>query len=164
MLSRAGRSQRPSRHTAFRTRHRQRNQTVASSTHWSRFAITPPGRPYKANVGGSIPSAPTNPINHVHASQLSPSTAARSLRDFCGTFARGWRHPAGSGAPPRCSRSSRELSDGRGSPGDPRRTRLPRVGAVRGTPNSEMQEASDRCVNSLSGLAVVFGHGAPGIL
>jgi hypothetical protein len=39
---------------------------------------------------------------HVHASQLIPA-AARSLPDFCGTFARGWPHPPGSGVPRRCS-------------------------------------------------------------
>ena len=130
VLSCARRSQRPSGHTGCRSTRRQRNEAVTNSPLLPKLATAPPGRPYKANVGGSSPSAPTNSIKQLHALPLTLSAAGPSLRDFCGTFAHGWRHPVDSRAPPRCSRSSRELSDGRASPGDPRRTRLPRVGAV----------------------------------
>jgi hypothetical protein len=41
-----------------------------------------PARPYKANVGGSIPSAPTNQITHLRDFFFMQSAAAGSLRDF----------------------------------------------------------------------------------
>ena len=60
VLSRARRLQRPSGYTGFRSTRRQPDQTVTNSALLPRFAAAPPGRPYKANVGGSSPSAPTN--------------------------------------------------------------------------------------------------------
>src|SRR5207302_4446307 len=36
-----------------------------------RLATVPPGRPYKANVGGSRPSAPTKPFQHIPRTHLS---------------------------------------------------------------------------------------------
>jgi hypothetical protein len=46
---------------SFRSIHHQRDQVLTDSGSLPNSAATPPDRPYKANVGGSIPSAPTNP-------------------------------------------------------------------------------------------------------
>jgi hypothetical protein len=94
----ARRSQRPSS-TQFSINSSPTESGSYKTGSQPRFALTPPGRPYKANVGGSIPSAPTKQITHLLTFFLMQSAAAR----HCGTLACGWLHPASSAAPPRCS-------------------------------------------------------------
>ena len=74
----------PSPSVLFCARRSQRPSSTQFSIHSSltesgsyktgsqpRFALTPPGRPYKANVGGSSPSAPTKPFHHLPRTHLS---------------------------------------------------------------------------------------------
>src|SRR6266705_3139906 len=62
------------------------------------------GGAYKANVGGSIPSAPTNQITHLRGFFFMQSAAARSLRDF---FRRLRHRPGQSNGHSRCAAGPR---------------------------------------------------------
>jgi len=65
--------------TGFRLTRRQQNQTVTIRPCLRDSRLTQPVGPYKANVGGSIPSAPTKILGRI------PRTHSKFVRKFCGS-------------------------------------------------------------------------------
>ena len=120
-----------------------------------RLAIAPPGRPYKANVGGSIPSAPTT-IDHLGHTYEFVSTFCPLFVDEIQLRLRARERPAGLRFPDFRARVQAWRTTGEGRPAQA--ARGIRIALHRRT---ESLEQGSRAVFNRSGLILCGKHVAP---